>query len=65
MFIRKLIPSFVDSHTLLADINFRVPTCSLRNLTSFIGPFSATDYHGNSPVPPIMHLANEDPSLDF
>lgn len=61
-FIYKLILSYVDSVTLLTDINFRVTTRQLKISPSLAYHLSTANYHFNSPLQRLMHLSNEYPA---
>ncbi|KAF0762473.1 putative RNA-directed DNA polymerase, partial [Aphis craccivora] len=53
----------IDSTSLLAKINFKVPTRCTRNSHTFCITLSSTNYLMNEPINRIMKLANEDPSF--
>lgn len=59
-FLNKILSGSVDSPSLLALINFKVPVKCTRNTHIFFIP---TNYLQNEPINRMLKLANEDPSF--
>uniref|UniRef100_A0A2S2NAB7 Putative RNA-directed DNA polymerase n=1 Tax=Schizaphis graminum TaxID=13262 RepID=A0A2S2NAB7_SCHGA len=62
-FLNKILSGSVDSPSLLALINFKVPVKCTRNTHTFFIPHCPTNYLQNEPINRMMKLANEDPSF--
>lgn len=64
-FLSGIISKSVDSPSLLAHINFRVPTHQSRNVALFRVSYVSNNFLINSPLIRLMRRANEDPLFVF
>jgi len=64
-FLRKLLSGSIDSPSLLALINIKIPIRHTRNSASFHITHCSTNYLKNEPLSRMMKIANENPSFFF